>query len=129
LPDYFHKSDRVILKLNSITQDFGGIKAVNNLSLELHEKEILSIIGPNGAGKTTLFNLISGIYPPTAGEIYFEGAQITGFKPRPLPPTQRKNQSGRHHHIHGGAKCKYGPVRCQSRVRFADRFHRFVRYR
>jgi branched-chain amino acid transport system permease protein len=79
--DCFHKSDRVMLKLNSITQDFGGIKAVNNLSLELHEKEILSIIGPNGAGKTTLFNLISGIYPPTAGEIYFEGAQITGFKP------------------------------------------------
>jgi branched-chain amino acid transport system permease protein len=79
--DFFHKSDRVMLKLNGITQDFGGIKAVNNLSLELHEKEILSIIGPNGAGKTTLFNLISGIYPPTAGEIYFEGAQITGFKP------------------------------------------------
>ena len=79
--DYFHKSDRVMLKLNRITQDFGGIKAVNDLSLELHEKEILSIIGPNGAGKTTLFNLISGIYPPSAGEIYFEGAQITGFKP------------------------------------------------
>jgi ABC-type branched-subunit amino acid transport system ATPase component len=70
-----------MLKLNRITQDFGGIKAVNDLSLELHEKEILSIIGPNGAGKTTLFNLISGIYPPSAGEIYFEGAQITGFKP------------------------------------------------
>ena len=79
--DYFHKGDRVMLKLNRITQDFGGIKAVNDLSLELHEKEILSIIGPNGAGKTTLFNLISGIYPPSAGEIYFEGAQITGFKP------------------------------------------------
>ena len=79
--DYFHKSDRVMLKLNRITQDFGGIKAVNDLSLELYEKEILSIIGPNGAGKTTLFNLISGIYPPSAGEIYFEGAQITGFKP------------------------------------------------
>ena len=79
--DYFQKSDRVILQLENITQDFGGIKALNNLSLELHEKEILSIIGPNGAGKTTLFNLISGIYPPTAGEIYFEGAQITGFRP------------------------------------------------
>jgi len=79
--DYFHKTDRVLLKMNRITQDFGGIKAVNDLSLELHEKEILSIIGPNGAGKTTLFNLISGIYPPSAGKIYFEGAQITGFKP------------------------------------------------
>jgi ABC-type branched-subunit amino acid transport system ATPase component len=78
---YFRKRDRVILQLENITQDFGGIKALNNLSLELHEKEILSIIGPNGAGKTTLFNIISGIYPPTAGEIYFEGNQITGLKP------------------------------------------------
>ncbi len=77
----FHKSDRVMLKLDRITRDFGGIKAVNNLSLELHEKEILSIIGPNGAGKTTLFNLISGIYPPTAGKIYFEGVQITKLNP------------------------------------------------
>ena len=79
--DYFHKSDRMMLQLENITRDFGGIKAVDSLSLELHEREILSIIGPNGAGKTTLFNLISGIYPPTVGEIYFEGAQITGFKP------------------------------------------------
>jgi len=79
--DYFQKRDRVILQLENITQDFGGIKALNNLSLEVHENEILSIIGPNGAGKTTLFNLISGIYPPTAGEIYFEGNQITGLRP------------------------------------------------
>jgi len=79
--DRIHKSDRVMLKLDGITRDFGGIKAVNNLNFELHETEILSIIGPNGAGKTTLFNLISGIYPPTAGEIYFEGAPITGLKP------------------------------------------------
>jgi branched-chain amino acid transport system permease protein len=79
--DYFHISDRVMLKLENITQDFGGIKALNNLNLDLHEKEILSIIGPNGAGKTTLFNLISGIYPPTAGNVYFEGNRITGLKP------------------------------------------------
>jgi ABC-type branched-subunit amino acid transport system ATPase component len=78
---YFHKRDRIILQLENITQDFGGIKALNNLSLEVHENEILSIIGPNGAGKTTLFNLISGIYPPTAGEVYFEGNQITGLRP------------------------------------------------
>ena len=70
-----------MLKLENITQDFGGIKALNNLNLDLHEKEILSIIGPNGAGKTTLFNLISGIYPPTAGSVYFEGNPITGLKP------------------------------------------------
>jgi len=75
------KSDRTILELNRVTMDFGGIKAVDELSLELHEKEILSIIGPNGAGKTTLFNLISGIYPPTDGSITFEGKDITGLKP------------------------------------------------
>ena len=77
----FFKTNRIMLELKNITQDFGGIKAVNNLSFVLHEKEVLSIIGPNGAGKTTLFNLISGIYPPTQGAIYFEGAPITGFKP------------------------------------------------
>ena len=77
----YRKSDRVMLKLNHITRDFGGLKAVNDLSFGLREHEILSIIGPNGAGKTTLFNLISGIYPPTTGSIEFEGAQITGLKP------------------------------------------------
>lgn len=79
--DHFRKSDRVMLKLKNITQDFGGIKALDNLNLDLYEKEILSIIGPNGAGKTTLFNLISGIYSPSAGNVYFEGRQITGLKP------------------------------------------------
>ena len=74
-------SDRVMLQLENITQDFGGLKAVSNLSFALHEHEILSIIGPNGAGKTTLFNLISGIYPPTAGTIEFEGAPISGLRP------------------------------------------------
>jgi ABC-type branched-subunit amino acid transport system ATPase component len=77
----YRKSNRVMLKLDNITQDFGGLKAVNDLSFVLHEHEILSIIGPNGAGKTTLFNLISGIYPPTAGAIEFEGAQISGLRP------------------------------------------------
>jgi branched-chain amino acid transport system ATP-binding protein len=64
--------------------DFGGIKAVDDLSLVLHEKEILSIIGPNGAGKTTLFNIISGIYPPNEGSIYFEGRKISGLKPHQI---------------------------------------------
>jgi branched-chain amino acid transport system permease protein len=79
----YTRSSRAILELNNITMDFGGIKAVDDLSLVLHEKEILSIIGPNGAGKTTLFNLISGIYPPSAGGIYFEGRNITEIKTTP----------------------------------------------
>ena len=74
-------SNRTLLELKNITRDFGGLKAVDNLSFALHEREILSIIGPNGAGKTTLFNLISGIYPPSAGSVYFEGKDITGLKP------------------------------------------------
>ena len=80
-PEIYSKSQRVILELSGVTQDFGGIKAVDNLSFKLHEREILSIIGPNGAGKTTVFNLISGIYPPSQGSVHFEGAEITGFKP------------------------------------------------
>jgi branched-chain amino acid transport system permease protein len=77
----YSKSNIAILELKHVTMDFGGIKAVDDLSLALHEREILSIIGPNGAGKTTLFNLISGIYPPSFGSIYFEGQEITGLKP------------------------------------------------
>ena len=79
--NFFLKSNRVILELEGVTQDFGGIKAVDHLSFKLHAREILSIIGPNGAGKTTVFNLISGIYPPTEGSVYLEGTEITGFKP------------------------------------------------
>ncbi len=80
-PEIFSKSNAVILELYGVTQDFGGIKAVDNLSFKLHEREILSIIGPNGAGKTTVFNLISGIYAPSEGSVYFEGTEINGFKP------------------------------------------------
>ncbi|MGD9182496.1 MAG: branched-chain amino acid ABC transporter ATP-binding protein/permease [Desulfobacterales bacterium] len=77
----YSKSNLAILELKHVTMDFGGITAVDDLSLTLHEREILSIIGPNGAGKTTLFTLISGIYPPSFGSIYFEGRVITGLKP------------------------------------------------
>jgi branched-chain amino acid transport system permease protein len=78
---HFTKSTQMMLELKNVTMVFGGIKAVDNLSLELNEREILSIIGPNGAGKTTVFNLISGIYPPVSGHIFFEGKEITGLRP------------------------------------------------
>ncbi|MBW2065656.1 MAG: branched-chain amino acid ABC transporter ATP-binding protein/permease [Deltaproteobacteria bacterium] len=78
------KRDRVLLELRDLTMDFGGLRAVNMLSLEVHEGEIVSIIGPNGAGKTTVFNLITGIYPPTGGAILFKGADITGMKPHQI---------------------------------------------
>ncbi len=80
----FEKGDTVVLEINNITRSFGGITAVNQLSFKVYEKEILSIIGPNGAGKTTVFNLISGIYPPTSGNVIHEGKDITGFKPHQI---------------------------------------------
>ena len=80
-PQQYRKENRVVLELKNVTRDFGGITAVKDLDFKLYEREILSIIGPNGAGKTTLFNLISGIYSPSTGEIIYEGRNIAGLKP------------------------------------------------
>jgi len=77
----YAKGNRAILEIRNVTQNFGGLKAVDNLSFDLFEREILSIIGPNGSGKTTLFNLISGIYTATSGDITFEGSNLRGLKP------------------------------------------------
>ncbi|TCL62154.1 branched-chain amino acid transport system ATP-binding protein [Hydrogenispora ethanolica] len=66
-----------ILRLEQINKAFGGLTAVANFGLELSEREIRGIIGPNGAGKTTIFNLISGVYHPDSGRIYFAGTDIT----------------------------------------------------
>ncbi|HEX2914571.1 MAG TPA: ABC transporter ATP-binding protein [Chloroflexia bacterium] len=67
-----------ILQTEGLTRSFGGQVAVNDVSLAVRQGEFKSIIGPNGAGKTTLFNLISGMLPPSAGKIIFEGEDITG---------------------------------------------------
>jgi len=83
----YSKGGHVILELRDVTQNFGGLIAVNNLSLRLFEREILSIIGPNGSGKTTVFNLISGIYSPSSGHIFFEGSDLTGLKPHQVVKT------------------------------------------
>ena len=58
-----------ILRVDSLTKDFGGLRALNRVTLDIREGEIVALIGPNGAGKTTFFNCITGIYPPTAGDI------------------------------------------------------------
>ncbi|MBL8383173.1 MAG: ABC transporter ATP-binding protein [Burkholderiales bacterium] len=65
----------------NLSIQFGGVKAVTNVSFEVERGEVFTIIGPNGAGKTTIFNLISLIYPPTSGRILFEGQEITGLAP------------------------------------------------
>lgn len=69
-----------ILTANNVTKQFGGLTAVNNLSVEVPDQSISSIIGPNGAGKTTFFNCITGFYNPEMGEIHFQGSRIDGLR-------------------------------------------------
>ena len=71
----------MLLQLNNVFKSFGGIVAINNLSFEIKENQILGLIGPNGAGKTTVFNCITGIYKPDKGSVHFNGKDITGLKP------------------------------------------------
>ncbi|MGC8979386.1 ABC transporter ATP-binding protein [Caldisericum sp.] len=78
-----HNSE-VVLKINSLTHYFGGLRAVYNFNLEMHKNEIVGLIGPNGAGKTTIFNLITGVYKPTEGKIEFKGENIIGLYPHQI---------------------------------------------
>ena len=71
-----------VLNMQNITMQFGGVVAVNDLSLEVNRGEIVALIGPNGAGKTTAFNCITGVYQPTNGEISFEGKPIVRNHPQ-----------------------------------------------
>ena len=70
-----------LLEVEGLSKRFGGLQAMTEVSLEVSEGEIVSVIGPNGAGKTTLFNLITGVYRPSAGDIRFEGRSILGKRP------------------------------------------------
>ena len=72
---------RKLLEIENLTKHFGGLTAVNSLSISIEEGEIRGIIGPNGSGKTTLMNLISGIYKATSGKIYLNGSRIDHLKP------------------------------------------------
>lgn len=72
---------QVVLRIDSLTHYFGGLRAVHNFNLELPEGALWGLIGPNGAGKTTIFNLITGVYIPTEGKIYFEDRDIMRYKP------------------------------------------------
>lgn len=70
-----------ILQINELFKFFGGVKAIQNFSLDIEENEIYGLIGPNGAGKTTIFNTITGIYKPTSGSIRFMDKSLVGMKP------------------------------------------------
>ena len=69
-----------VLKVSGVTQRFGGLVALDNISIHIGQGEIVGIIGPNGAGKTTLFNVITGIYHPTEGQVFLEDTEITTYK-------------------------------------------------
>ncbi|MGB9803999.1 ABC transporter ATP-binding protein [Desulfofundulus sp.] len=71
-------------EVKNIVKNFGGLRAVNDISFTMEQGEILGLIGPNGSGKTTIFNLINGFYPLTSGEIYFKGRRIDGLPPHKI---------------------------------------------
>lgn len=71
-----------ILETKGVTKQFGGLVAVNDVSLHVEEGEILGLIGPNGAGKTTFQNTVAGLDPPTRGEVFFLGKKVTGYSPQ-----------------------------------------------
>ncbi len=73
-----------LLQVNSLCKYFGGVKAVDGVSFQVERGEILALIGPNGAGKTTCFNVVNGLLPPSAGQVFLEGEDLT-----PLPPYRR----------------------------------------
>lgn len=72
------------LELNKVSKNFGGLAALSGISFQVHGGEILGVIGPNGAGKTTLFNLITGVMPPSTGDIVFQEQSIVGVKPHQI---------------------------------------------
>lgn len=69
-----------LLKVDNVSMVFGGLRAVSNLSMHIDEGELIGLIGPNGAGKTTAFNMITSVYTPTEGKVYFNGQQSSGKK-------------------------------------------------
>jgi len=73
-----------VLALDRVTMQFGGLKAVADLDLTIGPGELVGLIGPNGAGKTTVFNVITGVYAPTAGDVQFRGRSIRGLKPHAI---------------------------------------------
>ncbi|MDN5352228.1 MAG: branched-chain amino acid transport system ATP-binding protein [Clostridiales bacterium] len=70
-----------LLEATNICMQFGGLRAVDNFNLEINEHELVGLIGPNGAGKTTVFNMLTGVYIPTEGDIKIDGSSVVGKKP------------------------------------------------
>ena len=81
-----------VLKVENVTMQFGGVVAVDNLNLEVNRGEIVALIGPNGAGKTTAFNVITGVYQPTNGAVWFRGEKIVENHPQGKMKQQYKGE-------------------------------------
>lgn len=77
-------NDTAILEVKALTRSFGGLVAVNNVSFTVNKNEIFGLIGPNGAGKTTLFNLISGLMPPSSGQLLYQDTAIAKLRPHKI---------------------------------------------
>jgi len=73
-----------LLSLRNIEKTFGGLSALSDISFDVHPGEIVGVIGPNGAGKTTLFNVVTSVFPPTAGDVVFDGERIGGLPPHAI---------------------------------------------
>ncbi len=82
-----------VLRVENVTMQFGGVVAVDDLSMEVNEGEIVALIGPNGAGKTTAFNVITGVYAPTNGQVLFDGKKVVENYPR---GKMRRQYKGKH---------------------------------
>ena len=82
-----------VLRVENVTMQFGGVVAVDDLSMEVNEGEIVALIGPNGAGKTTAFNVITGVYAPTNGQVLFDGEKVVENHPR---GKMRRQYKGKH---------------------------------
>ena len=89
-----------VLKIENATMQFGGVVAVDNLNLEINEGEIVALIGPNGAGKTTAFNVVTGVYQPTNGAVWFQGEKIIENHPQGKMKKLYKGQhNGEYTHV------------------------------
>ena len=92
-------SDRKnVLSVENATMQFGGVVAVNNLTMEINEGEIVALIGPNGAGKTTAFNVITGVYAPTNGRVWFNGEKIVENYPHGKMKKMYKGECADYYH-------------------------------
>lgn len=84
MSEFKEREGTPILEAKNVCKYFGGLKAVENVDMKIMKGDVFGIIGPNGAGKTTFFNVCSGIYPPTSGQVIFNGEDISHFKPEQI---------------------------------------------